>query len=375
MPKAVVHVVGARPNFMKAAPLIRELDRYPDEFAQTLIHTGQHYDANMSRIFFEELGLPSPHVDLEVGSGSHANQTAAIMVRFEEVVRSQPPDWVVVYGDVNSTLACTLVCAKLGIRVAHVEAGLRSRDRSMPEEINRVATDQLADLLFTPSADADENLLAEGIPASRIKFVGNIMIDTLVRLLPEAENRWPVLREALNLDNYVLVTLHRPSNVDDRVGLRSLLDILKEISASRTVVFPMHPRTRLRAQGLMGDLTGGDLRLVDPLGYLEFLSLQRHAEFVITDSGGIQEETSFLGVPCLTIRPNTERPVTITHGTNQLVKRDRTCLLDAVETARKKSSISNRPPIPLWDGKAAKRIAKVLREFDCRSQVLHEQRH
>jgi UDP-N-acetylglucosamine 2-epimerase (non-hydrolysing) len=352
----ILHVVGARPNFMKAAPLLRALSAKPAA-RQTLIHTGQHYDSAMSDVFFHQLAMPQPDVNLEVGSGSHARQTAEIMTRLESVVVERKPDWVVVYGDVNSTLAAALVCSKLGIRVAHVEAGLRSRDRTMPEEVNRVITDRLSDLLFTPSADADQNLRAEGIDASRIRLVGNLMIDTLLHLLPLAEN--------LSMDDlpprYALVTLHRPSNVDDLPWLSSLLSVLNEISRELPVVFPIHPRTRSRIGELSLPLSGEKFFLTDPKPYLEFLALQRRATVVITDSGGIQEESTFLNVPCLTVRENTERPVTIELGTNQLLGRD----LDLLRTEILKIAAGQRKvakPIPLWDGRAAERIADFLRE-------------
>ncbi len=361
----IVHIVGARPNFMKAAPVIAALERRPG-VTQALIHTGQHYDKNMSDIFFEELGMPRPDINLEVGSGSHAVQTAQIMLRFEEVVLAQRPDLVLVYGDVNSTVATALVCAKLGIRVGHVEAGLRSWDRSMPEEINRLLTDQMADLLFTPSADGNEHLLREGIAAEKIHLVGNTMIDTLVRLLPVAEARWPELRHRLPLemespknDHFGLVTLHRPSNVDEPEQLGRIMQALQQIARDIPIIFPVHPRTRQRLHNLDMCRQCPDLHLVEPLGYLAFLALQRYATVVITDSGGIQEETTYLGVPCLTLRENTERPVTITHGSNILVGRDPQRLLD--ETARILNTGSKPGQVPpLWDGQAGERIADVI---------------
>ncbi|HYE96320.1 MAG TPA: UDP-N-acetylglucosamine 2-epimerase (non-hydrolyzing), partial [Rubricoccaceae bacterium] len=340
----ILHVVGARPNFMKVAPVVRAMARRPDAFAQTLVHTGQHYDPNMSAVFFEELGLPAPDVNLEVGSGSHARQTAEVMTRFEPVLLDFKPDWVVVPGDVNSTLACALVAAKLGVKVAHIEAGLRSFDRTMPEEINRLLTDQLADLLLTPSQDADENLRREGIAEEKIRFVGNAMIDTLVRLRPKAEARWPALREAFGLDRYLLVTLHRPGNVDAPDALAALAAALTEIGAFLPVLFPVHPRTRAR---LGAHTLGERVRLVEPVGYLDFLALQAHAAAVLTDSGGVQEETTYLGVPCLTVRPNTERPITITHGTNRLVERDRDVLVAAVREAIERGARGRGPSAPL----------------------------
>jgi UDP-N-acetylglucosamine 2-epimerase (non-hydrolysing) len=350
----ILHVVGARPNFMKAAPVLASLTGKPG-VRQTLVHTGQHYDAAMSDVFVQQLGMPAPDLNLEVGSGSHARQTAEIMTRFEPVVIDRKPDLVLVYGDVNSTMAAALVCSKLGVRVGHVEAGLRSRDRSMPEEINRLVTDQLSDLLFTPSSDADENLLREGKEASTIHRVGNVMIDTLVRLLPQAE-----AHRADVPSRYVLVTLHRPANVDDLPWLRELLLALSSLSHEIAVVFPVHPRTRQRITDLgLSALSNGHLRLMDPMPYLSFLSLQQQAKLVITDSGGIQEETTFLGVPCLTMRENTERPITVSMGTNQLVGRDIVRMQSEVRNVLAGES-KRAKPIPLWDGKAAERIADVI---------------
>lgn len=348
----VLHVVGARPNFMKVAPVMRALGKRPT-VEQILVHTGQHYDANMSDVFFRQLGIPAPDVNLAVGAGSHASQTAEIMTRFEPVVLERDPDLVLVYGDVNSTVAAALVCAKLRVPVGHVEAGLRSFDRSMPEEVNRLVTDQLADLLFTPSGDGDLNLQREGIASEKIHCVGNVMIDSLVRLLPEASrgstNGFPKA--------YALVTLHRPSNVDDSEALQKLLRSLLEVSQQLGVVFPVHPRTRQRITefGLRSD----QLQLIDPLPYVEFLALQRNARVVITDSGGIQEETTYLGVPCLTLRDNTERPVTVSMGTNILVGQDETKLHH--EISRILDGRAKRGTIPpLWDGHAGERIADVI---------------
>jgi UDP-N-acetylglucosamine 2-epimerase (non-hydrolysing) len=350
----VLHVVGARPNFMKVAPVMAALaDR--DGTRQTLVHTGQHGDANMSAVFFRQLGIPEPDINLEVGSGSHAGQTAMVMQRFEEVVLRERPDRVLVYGDVNSTLAAALVCAKLLVPVDHVEAGLRSRDRTMPEEVNRVVTDQVCDLLFTPSADADANLAAEGVEPERVHRVGNVMIDTLVRSLPMARAPLGVRLP----DRFALVTLHRPSNVDDSASLRALLAELLALSSELPVVFPVHPRTRLRISEY--DLKGAadSLILLEPQGYLEFLHLQQNAVAVITDSGGVQEETTYLRVPCLTVRENTERPVTVTHGSNVLVGRDLGLMRRELEAV-----LQGRPPrggpVPLWDGRAAERVADAL---------------
>lgn len=358
--RKILHVVGARPNFMKAAPLIHELDRRATTFSQVLVHTGQHYDAAMSEVFFQELGLPEPHVNLEVGSGSHAQQTAEIMSRFEPVLLDYQPDWVVVPGDVNSTIACSLVAVKLGFPVAHVEAGLRSFDRRMPEEVNRVLTDQIAGLLLTPSPDGNENLLREGIPKERIHLVGNIMIDTLVRLLPKAEAKWPALQQRWGLpERYLLATLHRPSNVDELEALDRILKALNELAETISVVMPLHPRTRQKMTALPQFKPHANLQLLEPQGYLDFLALQRRATLVITDSGGVQEETSYLGIPCLTARPNTERPITITSGTNELVASETEALLTAAR--RRLAEPVRGSAIPLWDGATAGRIADLLR--------------
>lgn len=374
--KRILHVVGARPNFMKIAPIMREMAKYPDQFEQILVHTGQHYDANMSQVFFDELDLPRPDVNLEVGSGSHAVQTAEVMTRFEPVLLDFKPDWVIVPGDVNSTIACALVASKLGFKVAHVEAGLRSFDRSMPEEINRVLTDHLADLLFTTEPSANENLRREGIVEEKVHFVGNTMIDTLVRLLPQAELRWPNLQERLGLKNYVLVTLHRPSNVDEPETLREIIIALQTISEEISVVFPVHPRTRQRITDLElmnsdfldnshhSELSG--LHFIEPLGYLDFLALQAHAKLVLTDSGGIQEETTYLSVPCLTARPNTERPITVIKGTNQLVESVSSKLVTASRKVLTNSSGTHSSQPSLWDGNAAERVINVLiNHTDC----------
>ncbi|MFN8442096.1 MAG: UDP-N-acetylglucosamine 2-epimerase (non-hydrolyzing), partial [Caldilineaceae bacterium] len=293
----ILHVVGARPNFMKVAPIMHEMGRQPEKFEQILVHTGQHYDKSMSQIFFDELELPIPDINLEVGSGSHAQQTALIMQKFEPVLLDYKPDWVIVPGDVNSTVACALVASKLGIKVAHVEAGLRSFDRTMPEEINRIVTDHLSDLLFTTEPSGNENLAKEGISAEKVRFVGNTMIDTLLRLLPKAEVYWNRLQQELDLNRYTLVTLHRPSNVDDPVTLQELIGGLLRICQQRQVLFPVHPRTRdrlLRLGYRENTLKSQGLQLLSPLGYLDFVALQAHAALVITDSGGVQEETTIL---------------------------------------------------------------------------------
>lgn len=348
----VCHIVGARPNFMKVAPVLSALAKRIS-VEQTLIHTGQHYDFCMSDVFFEQLGIPAPDVNLNVGSGSHAKQTAEIMVRLEPVIAGGKPDLVLVYGDVNSTVAAALVCSKLGVRVGHVEAGLRSFDRTMPEEINRILTDQLADLLFTPSRDGDENLQREGIPADRIFHVGNVMIDSLIKLLPAAKNISPNDLPK----RYALVTLHRPANVDDSRTLKSIIESLLAVNRDLSVVFPVHPRTRHRI--IEFGLTAEKLRLLEPLPYIDFLAFQSRAAVVITDSGGIQEETTYLGIPCLTVRENTERPVTVSLGTNVLVGQDPDKLcseLAKILTGRAKKG--NVPP--LWDGHTGERIADVL---------------
>ncbi len=360
----VINVVGARPNFMKVAPIVEAMRRRATQFTPLLLHTGQHYDREMSDAFFRDLNLPRPDVYLGVGSGTHAVQTAAVMQRFEPVVVAEKPDWVVVVGDVNSTLACALVCAKLRIKVAHVEAGLRSRDRTMPEEINRLLTDQVADLLLTPSPDADENLRAEGIPSERIRLVGNVMIDSLFGQLKRAGGSR--VREALGIAgrDYAAVTLHRPSNVDERAVLTRILEALDEISRRLPVIFPVHPRTRARIGefGLAERVTRTTgLCLVEPLGYLDFLRLWSGARLVLTDSGGVQEETTALSIPCLTLRENTERPITVGMGTNRVVGTDTQRITQAAfEVLEGRGGSEPRPAPPLWDGHTADRILDAL---------------
>jgi UDP-N-acetylglucosamine 2-epimerase (non-hydrolysing) len=352
----ILHVVGARPNFMKVAPLMAELERRP-RFTQLLVHTGQHYDERMSDAFFRDLGMRAPDANLEVGSGSHAAQTAEVMKAFEPVMLRERPDAVVVVGDVNSTLACALVAAKEGVPVAHVEAGLRSRDRTMPEELNRLVTDQLSDLLLTPSRDAGENLRAEGIPESRIRFVGNVMIDALRQQLPAAEALGMPERLGVPRGGYHLATLHRPSNVDHAGQLRAILEAFAVLAETVPVLFPMHPRTRkqVEAFGLSGAL--GATRVLEPLGYREMLGAVAGAALVFTDSGGLQEETTALGVPCVTLRDSTERPVTVDEGTNTLLPdRSREAILAVVERAKAKTG---RIPEG-WDGRASERIADAL---------------
>ncbi len=351
----VVHVVGARPNFMKVAPVVRVMAEYPRVFEQRLVHTGQHYDERMSQVFFDDLGMPQPNVDLGVGSGTHAEQTAKVMLALEPVLIQDRPDWILVAGDVNSTAAAALTAAKLGIRIGHVESGLRSFDKTMPEELNRVIADHLADALFTHSPEAGDNLAREGIASGAVHFVGNTMIDSLVRLLPRTVSR-PLLSE-LGLGEppgpFALVTLHRPSNVDDPETLGALVAALGQVAEDLPVVFPVHPRTRAR----LGLLPSG-VSLIEPVGYLDFLALERFARLVITDSGGVQEETTFLGVPCLTVRPNTERPVTILRGTNRLVT-PASLTVSAREVLTAAPPERAEPP-EKWDGYAADRIVGLL---------------
>jgi UDP-N-acetylglucosamine 2-epimerase (non-hydrolysing) len=340
---------------MKAGPVIRALAAYP-AIRQQLVHTGQHYDVNMSDVFFQQLDIPAPDINLQVGSGSHAQQTADIISRFEPVVLERKPDLVLVYGDVNSTVAAALVCAKLLVRVGHVEAGLRSFDRTMPEEINRVLTDQIADLLFTPSKDGDENLAREGVEPEKVFLVGNVMIDTLIRMLPVACQRVPE-----NLPGrYVLVTLHRPANVDDLDWLRQMLAMLNDITRRIPVVFPVHPRTRQRMAE--AGLQAKGVTMIEPLPYVEFLASQTRAALVMSDSGGVQEETTYLGVPCITVRENTERPITVEQGTNYLVGRDVEKLRSVAERILNGESKQGSVP-PLWDGHASERIAKIIAQL------------
>lgn len=349
----IVHIVGARPNFVKAAAVYHACAQR--KMTQMVVHTGQHYDEQMAGVFFKELRLGVPDVNLNVGSGTHVEQTASVMLRLERVVLDAHPEWVLVYGDVNSTLAAALVCAKLQIPVAHVEAGLRSFDRRMPEEINRLVTDQVADVLFTPSEDANANLLREGIASNKIHLVGNVMIDTLVKFLPLTHefdrSRYP--------GRYGLVTLHRPSNVDDAAQLNEILGVLSKISLKLPIIFPVHPRTKKQISSSMRNGLPPHVFLIEPLDYIGFLSLERDATVVITDSGGVQEETTFLGVPCLTIRENTERPITVALGTNLLIGSDYERLEREVDTILAGKAKQGRIP-PLWEGRTAERIADVL---------------
>lgn len=357
----IINICGARPNFMKIAPLMRAYKNHANIDAM-LVHTGQHYDANMSDLFFKQLGIPEPDLNLEIGSASHAIQTAEIMKRFEQVVLEEKPDWVVVVGDVNSTIACALVATKLGIKVAHVEAGLRSFDRGMPEEINRVLTDCISDLLFVTEPSGLQNLKNEGMADDKVHFVGNVMIDTLRANFDKAQQSNIVESLGLNTKGYNVVTLHRPSNVDDPVTMGRITDVIDEIQKDLPTVFPMHPRTKhnLDKLGLAKRLEGmANLKIIEPVGYLDFLKLTGSAAVVLTDSGGIQEETTILGVWCLTLRENTERPVTIDQGTNTLVGTDPAKILDAYRTCRAKGQGQATTP-DKWDGKAAERIAKVL---------------
>ena len=359
--KTIVHVVGARPNYMKIAPLMDALTGALG-IRQILVNTGQHYDEAMSKSFLRELSLPVPDRNLEVGSASHAVQTAKVMIGFEQVCLADKPDLVVVAGDVNSTMAASLVAAKLMIPIAHLEAGLRSYDRAMPEEINRIVTDCLADLLLTPSTDGDDNLIKEGVPREKIHFVGNIMIDTLMRHLPMAtldriRDRVPVTDKG-----YGVLTLHRPSNVDDPVILRRILEAIACVARRMPVVFPVHPRTRQRLTAAGVDDLLANVMLTEPLGYIDFLSLSSHARIILSDSGGLQEESTALGIPCLTLRENTERPVTITHGTNRLVGTQTAAIVAGFDEAMAREHEPQRRP-PLWDGQTAGRVAAVLQKF------------
>jgi UDP-N-acetylglucosamine 2-epimerase (non-hydrolysing) len=366
----ILCVVGARPNYMKIAPIMRAMKSAVPPVAVRLVHTGQHYDAEMNDQFFEALGIPQPDVNLEVGSGSHAGQTAAIMCSFEPVLDREHPAAILVVGDVNSTLACALVAVKKGVPVVHVEAGLRSHDRTMPEEINRVLTDQISDLLFITEKSARANLLREGISEERVHFVGNVMIDTLrynlAKAVPAAEtmSRYPVSSKGTQ-HGFACITLHRPSNVDDPAVLRSLLIALGEVSRRIPVVFPMHPRTRERIEQHQLQSLLDPLVILPPVGYLEMLGLMQSSRLVLTDSGGIQEETTALGVPCITLRSNTERPITVEEGTNVLVGQDAARIVSAAEEILHSGGKAGRIP-DLWDGRASERIVDILRQcYNC----------
>ena len=369
--KKLILVVGARPHFMKIAPVMHEL-KDDKEIQPVLVHTGQHYDTQMSGRFFEELGIPAPDINLEVGSASHAVQTAKIMMGFEKVCLDEKPDFVMVVGDVNSTLACTLVAAKLNIKTIHYEAGLRSNDRTMPEEINRLVTDAVSDYFFTTSADADENLIREGVDPQKIFMVGNLMIDTLEANLRNARNSlqsFPLLNKTDKIDindlsenGYGVMTFHRPSNVDEKESLELLVDIWCRISKSIPLIFPIHPRTlgNIRKFGLMDKLNTSNVFLIEPLGYLEFIHLVSNARFALTDSGGIQEETTHLNIPCLTVRPNTERPVTIWEGSNKLIKTE-DIVPEVSEILRGNGKTGQNPKF--WDGHTAERIIEIIKNL------------
>ncbi len=377
-PRKVMHIVGARPNFMKVAPLMREMSRYPQKFDQLLLHTGQHYDDEMSKCFFNDLRLTEPDIYLGVGSGTHAEQTGKIMIEFEKVCFKEKPDLIIVVGDINSTVACALVATKLCIPVAHVEAGLRSFDRTMPEEINRILTDQISDYLFTACEDANQNLIKEGIPKSKIFFVGNAMIDSLLNHMKTANNSIILeklgLRKNNNIKKYAVVTLHRPSNVDNKKILKGILNALNELAKEIPVIFPAHPRTikqikNFKLQEMVNyeenllsnelNKTNQNMQAIIPLGYLDFLCLISNAAIVLTDSGGIQEETTILGIACLTLRNNTERPITIKEGTNVLVGNDPDKIMNIATSVLKNQNLRKKIP-KYWDGKAAKRIIKIL---------------
>ncbi|NIM20392.1 MAG: UDP-N-acetylglucosamine 2-epimerase (non-hydrolyzing) [Candidatus Latescibacteria bacterium] len=354
-------VVGARPNFMKVAPIWREMDK-TNRFAKFLLHTGQHYDANMSKIFFEDLKLPEPDAYLGVGSGTHAEQTGRIMIALDDVLLDERPDLVMVVGDVNSTMAAALVAVKHEIPVAHVEAGLRSFDRSMPEEINRMVTDIVAELLFTTCSDAEKNLLREGVDPQKIHFVGNVMIDSLHYYKSMAESSRILENLALEKHAYGLVTIHRPTNVDDVATLQNIIDALLVLGEECPLIFPVHPRTRKIIDANDLEIPPGKLRLIEPIGYLDFIKLMKYARILLTDSGGIQEETTALGIPCLTIRENTERPITIEMGTNRLVGMVKNRIVDEGRKALRFGIKDSRIP-DLWDGKASVRIVKVFETY------------
>ena len=357
----IISVVGARPNFMKIAPLMHAFQARP-EIEPFLVHTGQHYDDRMSDLFFRELGIPVPDINLEVGSGSHAVQTAEVMKAFEPVVLKQRPDVVLVVGDVNSTIACGLVAVKLGVKLVHVEAGLRSNDRSMPEEINRILTDTISDLLFCTEQRGVDNLRCEGVPAEKVFLVGNVMIDTLLRNKEKAEDSHILEQQRLESGEYAVVTLHRPSNVDDPRVFSRILNALHVIQQDMPIIFPIHPRTRRNLDAMdlkmnLDEMVG--MRLIEPVGYLDFLKIMAHARIVLTDSGGIQEETTILGIPCLTLRENTERPVTVEIGSNQLVGTETEDILTAYRRVIDGEEGTPGTP-PLWDGHAAERIVEIL---------------
>ncbi|TAM97885.1 MAG: UDP-N-acetylglucosamine 2-epimerase (non-hydrolyzing) [Chitinophagaceae bacterium] len=360
--KKIISVVGARPNFMKVAPLYRAFKKYPDKIQHLVCHTGQHYDEKMSKIFFDELEMPKPDFYLGIGSGTHAEQIAGVMVAFEKVLQNEKPDLVLVVGDVNSTIACSLVASRFNIKVAHVEAGLRSFDRTMPEEINRILTDTIADYLFVTEQSGIDNLKQEGIPDGKIFFVGNVMIDSLVFYLSKIEKSDILRKLHCTKKDYILVTLHRPANVDTEEELKQLFEMLNRIADRRKIIFPIHPRTKnnLRKFHLI-NMVSDKIFLTEPLGYIEFISLIKNSLMIVTDSGGIQEESTYLQVPCITVRNNTERPVTVTVGTNRLIGTDTSKVELAVEEVLNgKIKKGNIPE--LWDGRAAERICKIIVE-------------
>lgn len=365
--KHILHIVGARPNFMKVAPIIAEMTQ-AGGFVQRLVHTGQHYDAQLSQVFFDELRIPRPDFDLNIGPGSHAEQTGRMMIELEKVFLRERPDGILVVGDVNSTMAAAITAAKLGITVIHVEAGLRSFDRSMPEEINRLVTDALSDILFTTEPSGAANLQREGIAQTKIHFVGNVMIDTLLRFRQQAQSSRILDTLQLKPQGYAALTMHRPSNVDSPEQLRKIFGILTQVAQELPLVFPCHPRTRKRLQDLdlhlreQGGAADGGIVVHEPLGYLDFLQLMSQAKFVLTDSGGVQEETTILGVPCLTMRENTERPVTIHEGTNTLVGSSEALILSEVAKILAGQGKQGRIP-QYWDGHAARRIADILQRL------------
>jgi UDP-N-acetylglucosamine 2-epimerase (non-hydrolysing) len=360
--KKIISVVGARPNFMKVAPIDRAFKKYANEAEHIIVHTGQHYDVNMSDAFFKDLDMPQPKHFLGVGSGTHAEQTAKIMLSFEKVLIEEKPDMIIVVGDVNSTIACGLTAVKLGIKVSHVEGGLRSFDRTMPEEINRIATDAICDYCFITEESALINLRKENFPEKNLFFTGNTMIDSQVYALPKAKELDLLRKYDLEDKNYVLSTIHRPSNVDDKEQLSDILDVFEFLSKERKIILPMHPRTRKNLEQFdllqKADSIDG-LRIIEPVGYLEFLALILHADFLLTDSGGIQEETTALDIPCITIRPTTERPSTVDIGTNILIQPKKAEMLKAIENMLHGNRKQGKVP-PYWDGKAADRIVKII---------------
>ena len=362
MRKKIALVVGARPNFIKAAPLIKKLHENEIDFETKLIHTGQHYDRNLSELFFEQLQMPKPDIYLGVGSGTHASQTARIMVEIERSFTDIRPDLVVVFGDVNSTMAAAIVAAKMCIKIAHIEAGLRSFDNTMPEEINRIVTDRLSDYLFVTEQSGLENLKNEGVPEEKIYFTGNIMIDSLVSNLERAQNSDILNQLNLESGNYATVTMHRPSNVDDGEILAGLFKVLSSISKEMPVVFPCHPRTknRIEEHGLTKDISGNNIQMLEPLGYLDFLKLQSDSRIVLTDSGGVQEETTYLGIPCVTMRENTERPVTVDIGSNILCGSDPNRIIDVTKEILSGTEKNYKVP-RLWDGQTAGRIVDIMK--------------